>query len=183
MVLDVDGGDPNAAGVDEHVIFDAIDVLCRFEAARPGHRGRLDVGGINDGRGGSSAAAGAGADFAADRGKDSRPCAVAAPAQEVFVRGRSRHGEVVRQMPPWPPGALHIQDGVEVFAPPPGWTRPPAVGMFRNDEAGDARPRGVGQIEAVPSPPLTGFRVTGLPIVDHRCRHVSALASVFVSPL
>jgi hypothetical protein len=40
----------------------------------------------------AGAAPRAGADFAADRGWDSGPDAVAAPAWEALVRGRPRHG-------------------------------------------------------------------------------------------
>lgn len=90
----------------------------------------------------SAATTGSGADFAADRGQDSGPGAVAAPAQEMLVRGRPGHSEVVRQVPAGTSGALHIQYGVEIFAPAVRWARPPTAGTGGHEEAGDARPGG-----------------------------------------
>lgn len=75
----------------------------------------------------------------------------AAPAQEMLVRRRPRHGEVVRQMPPGASGAQHVQDGLEVLPPPLRWARPPTAWMFRHEVAGDASPRGVRQVGAVPA--------------------------------
>lgn len=155
-----DGGDQDTGRVDQHVPFDPVDFLSAVEAARPGHRRCFDRQGVDDGRSWPAPSARAGGDFAADRGKDSRPGAVAAPAQEMFVCGRPPHGEVMRQMPPRTSGAQHVQNGVEVFAPPLRWAGPSTLAVRWDKEAGDARPRGVGQIGAVPSAPLTRFRVT-----------------------
>nr|WP_236056453.1 hypothetical protein [Mycobacterium sp. SM1] len=94
------------------------------------------------------------------------------------MRGRPGHGDVVRQVPPRAPGAQHIQAGVEVLAPPLRWAGPSAFGMFRDEEAGDARPRGIRHIGAVLAPPGQ-VGVTGASMVI-RCFDTSSLARVFV---
>ena len=53
----------------------------------------------------------------------------------------------------------HLVRVEQVLAPPLRWAGPPTFGMFRDEEAGDARPRGIGQIRAVPAAPIR-FRVT-----------------------
>ena len=44
-----DGGDQDTSSIDQRMPLDAVDLVAA-EAARPGHRGRRDTGGIDDGR-------------------------------------------------------------------------------------------------------------------------------------
>jgi len=83
---------------------------------------------------------------------DSGGVLVAHQAQEMLVRGRPADGELVRHVPPRAPSSQYIQDRVEVFPPPSGRARPPASRMVRDDEPGDTRPGGVGEIGSIPPP-------------------------------
>ena len=66
-------------------------------------------------------------------------------------------------------GVQHIQGGVEGFAPPFGRAEPPATGMAGEDEPGDARPGGVGQIASIPAP-AQRIGITGPPRVGARAK-------------
>jgi hypothetical protein len=81
-----EGCDEHAAGVHQHVAFNAVYLFGPAEPTRAGHRGRLHPGGIHHRRGEPYAQAGACADLAADRGQYSSPDTGARPAQEVLVR-------------------------------------------------------------------------------------------------
>ncbi len=154
-----DGRDEDSGAVDQHVAFDAVDLLGAVEPARPGDRGCLDQGRIDHGRRGprrrpdrvrTSSRIAVSTLVQVPARHQRRKCLCAADQLTVKSCGRCRHAH--------PVGSTYRMAS-RYSRQRSGGPGPPAVRMVGHDESGDACPGGIGQVGSIPAPSLRG-RVT-----------------------